>query len=99
MSANALTLSGESYSYDFTTSVDQAYLSGQKLVNGKAVMIAGDSDGSGIVEENDKSTYWENSVGIKEYIGSDLNLDTEIDNVDKNDFWLPNYNSGSQVPE
>ena len=99
MSTNALSLSGGSYAYDFTSSAIQAYLSGQNEVNGKGVMIAGDSDGSGIVGENDKSVFWETHAGTRDYLGSDLNLDKEVNNRDKNDFWLPNYNSASQVPE
>ena len=99
MSANALVISGGSYTYDFTSSASQAYLSGQNEINGKGVMIAGDSDGSGIVGDNDKSVFWETNAGTRDYLGSDLNLDKEVNNQDKNDFWLPNYNSGSQVPE
>ena len=29
----------------------------------------------------------------------DLNFDLQINNIDKNDFWLPNSGMGSQVPE
>ncbi|NOX47817.1 MAG: PKD domain-containing protein [Chlorobi bacterium] len=99
MSANALVLSGGGYTYDFTVNVNQAYLSGQNLVNGKAVMIAGDSDGNGTIDSTDKTAEWETQSGMRVYSGSDSNMDTEVDNRDKNDFWLPNYNSGSQVPQ
>ncbi len=99
MSANALTLSGGIYTYDYTSSITQAYLSGQKSVNAKAVMIAGDSDGFGTVGNSDISDFWETNAGTRGYLGSDLNLDTEVDNLDKNDFWLPNYNTATTVPE
>ncbi len=68
-------------------------------MNAKAVMIAGDSDGFGTVGNSDISDFWETNAGTRGYLGSDLNLDTEVDNLDKNDFWLPNYNTATTVPE
>ena len=51
------------------------------------------------VDDVDKSIQWENETGTEGYSASDLNLDTQINNQDKNDFWLPNFGEGSQVPE
>jgi PKD repeat protein/endonuclease/exonuclease/phosphatase family metal-dependent hydrolase len=99
MSANPLVLSGGIYTYDFTANINQAYLSGQNLINGKAAMMAGDSDGNGTIGTSDKTVQWETHSGTSVYAGSDLNLDTEVDNKDKNDFWLPNLNSTSKVPQ
>ena len=35
----------------------------------------------------------------KGYKLGDFNLDGNIDNLDKNDFWFPNVEKESQVPE
>ena len=37
--------------------------------------------------------------GKNTYSGSDLNFDLQINNLDKNDFWLPNLGKSSHVPE
>ena len=62
-------------------------------------MIAGDSDGLGSVNIDDKVINWEINAGTYGYNSSDLNLDTEVDNKDKDDFWVPNMGEGTQVPE
>jgi hypothetical protein len=98
MSANPLVLSGGTYAYDFTIGIDQAYLSGQNEISAKGAMIAGDSDGNGTIGTSDKTIQWETHSGTSVYSGSDLNLDTEVDNVDKNEFWLPNLDSSTMVP-
>ena len=80
--------------------MDQAYNSGQKYLSvGKYGMISGDADASSLIEQNDKSVYWEAGTGTAGYLQSDLNLDTQVNNQDKNDYWLPNLGEGSQVPE
>ena len=101
LSANALSGLGDVYFYDFTTGADKAYgTDAQKyLSSGIYGMISGDVDASGLIDQDDKSIYWEPSAGTTDYNNSDLNLDTEVDNKDKDDFWVSNFGSGSQVPE
>ena len=101
MSANPLTESGGVYSYDYTTTAGQAYgTNAQKyLSSGIYGMIAGDADASGLIDQDDKTIYWEPLAGTNGYNSSDLNLDTEVDNKDKDDFWVPNLGLGSQVPD
>jgi len=100
MSANPLVESDGVYSYNFTSSAEQAYLSNQKeLSPGVWGMISGDADASGLIDETDKSVLWEMQAGSKGYFQGDLNLNTQINNQDKNDFWLPNLVAGSQVPD
>ncbi len=88
------------YAYDFTTDVSLAYMDGQKLLGGGVYcgMIGGDSDGNGDVDTNDKDVNWTNDAGIAGYHGSDLNMDTQVNNQDKDDIWLPNDGEGTQIP-
>ncbi len=90
------------YAYDFRSGIDKAYpgtLSLKELASGTWGMISGDSDASGMVNQDDKTVLWETKTGLQGYLGSDLNLDTEVNNQDKNEMWLPNLGAGSQVPQ
>lgn len=62
-------------------------------------MYAGDADANGNIDYSDKSAEWENDAGFAGYAPFDMNLDGQINNIDKNDYWLPNEGEGSQVPE
>lgn len=101
ISSTAVTESGGSYPYDFTQSIGQAYLFGQKILSdGKAAMIGGNAfanDGS--IQPSDISNVWQTEAGYQGYTSGDLNLDYQINNLDKNDVWYPNQGAGSQVPE
>ena len=100
MSANPLIENGGIYSYNSTIAQNQAYNSGQVyLAPGIWGMRSGDSDASGLIDPADKSGLWESQAGTTGYYSSDLNLDTQVNNQDKNDYWMPNLGEGSQVPE
>ena len=47
----------------------------------------------------DNQIGYSDSAGTNGYNNSDLNLNTEVDNKDKDDFWVPNLGSESQLPE
>ena len=99
MSANALTNTGNVYSYDFTDALSKAYSDGQvDLGNGHFGMIAGDSDGNGVINADDKDINWNNDSGKQGYYNSDLNADSEVDNKDKNDVWEQNFGLQTSVP-
>jgi hypothetical protein len=99
MSANPLTESGGVYSYDFTTAMNQAYNSGQKeIAIGVWGMFAGDANADGLIEETDKIK-WEGQAGTSGYLSGDIDMNGQVDNKDKNDFWLPNFGEGTQVPD
>ncbi|MFU8844602.1 MAG: lamin tail domain-containing protein, partial [Bacteroidales bacterium] len=88
-------------SWDFTTAAGQTFgANGSKeLTPGVWGMFAGDVNADGIVNDADKSPAgWKTEVGEQGYLGSDLNLDSQSSNVDKNQFWLPNYLKNTQVP-
>ncbi|MCD4665404.1 MAG: hypothetical protein K8R68_09035, partial [Bacteroidales bacterium] len=47
----------------------------------------------------DKNDYWLFQNGNSGYLGSDFNMDTEVNDVDKITIWSPNAGVGSQIPE
>ena len=99
ISANALSRIGNTYSYDFTSSVSQAFGSGQKDLGGAAVMYGGDSNADGIVNDDDRTENWVPLAGEKGYLNGDVNLDGQVSNQDKNDIWQFNLNQEAQMPE
>jgi len=101
MSANPLPEAGGIYNYDFTASSVQTYgTNAQKnLGNGVFGMYAGDINADGIISEYDINLLWEPESGKSGYLPSDCNLDGQTDNLDKNDYWLENFNISSQVPD
>jgi len=101
MSASALTESGGVYPYNFTTGEAQAYggANGHKEIGtGIWGMIGGDTDASGTIEVADK-TAWAGQAGTTGYKSGDLNMNTQVDNTDKNDVYVGNSGSSSQVPD
>lgn len=95
---------GALYYHDFTDAPYKSFYIypnlAQKLINDKWVMIAGDANSDGLINEYDKSdSLWVEMTGYRGYHNFDLNQDGEVNNIDKNDFWLPNLDEGTQVPE
>jgi len=102
ISANPLVQTSGIYIYDYSTGAGQAYggSSGHKhLGSGIWGMMSGDGDGDGEVSPPDKINVWEVLVGTNGYLEGDYNMSTEVNNQDKNDYWLPNDGSGSYIPE
>ncbi|MBC8489706.1 MAG: Ig-like domain-containing protein [Bacteroidetes bacterium] len=100
MSSVPLVIGGGIYSYDFTTSASQAYLSGQKnLGGGEYGMFAGDADGNGDVHQDDINNVWTSDAGKNGYYPGDMDMNSNVNNQDKNDVWLPNNGTGGFVPE
>lgn len=102
MSSLPLTLSGDSYNYDFANGATKAYSefeSGQKeIATGIWGMIGGDNNANGYINDDD-ITQWESNTGTKGYDPSDFTLDAQVNNIDKNDVWYWNNGSSSQVPD
>lgn len=99
MSSSPLIESKGTFIYDFTDNISKAYLDGQKDIgNGYYGMIVGDSDGNGIIDEDDMNNSWSMNAGEQGYYLSDLNNDGEIDNIDKDDYWYVNLGSYTKVP-
>jgi hypothetical protein len=104
ISANPLVDVGGTFTYDFSSGSGQAYggTNSQNLLSSSPViwgMIPGDANATGLVAIGDKINVWSLQAGEKGYLESDFNYDGEVDNTDINDYWLPNMNKGSQIPE
>ncbi len=84
------------YTCNFNTGL--SYESGMKNVNGTFVMIGGDSNSDGQINQVDK-TVWNNFAGTLNYTTSDSNLDAQTDNTDKNEFIMENSGEESKIPE
>jgi len=90
------------YNYNFSTDEGTVYggaSAHKEVAPGVWGMIAGDGDGSGIIDMDDKLNVWENEAATKGYKFGDFNLDIDVDNQDKNDLWLPNKDKGTTVPD
>jgi hypothetical protein len=101
LSANELSLSGENYSYDFTTGSGQAYgtNSQKQFATGKWGMMSGDANADGTVEIGDLTPIWYNNAGNEGYYPADVNLDGQVDNMDKDSFCIPNTGKVTNVPQ
>jgi len=100
LSANDLTESGGTYSYDFSTALTQVYNGGsgyKEIATGVCGMVAGDADANGFINTSDHNI-WKTKTGQAGYNTTDYNLDTQTENKDKNDLWLDNIGKSSQVP-
>ncbi len=102
MSANALTQTAGVYTYNFTTTANQAYgnsAAGQKeIATGIWGMYGGDANGDGNTGVADK-TIWGSDVGTNGYKATDFDLSSQVNNPDKNDIWVGNVGAVSQVPD
>jgi hypothetical protein len=88
------------HSYDFTTVAGKAY--GDNLSDlgaGYFGMIGGNANEDGEINEFDGTEYWMQEVGHTGYLQSDVNLDTQSDNQDKNDIWFFNYGKEENLPQ
>ncbi len=100
MTAAGVTESDGVYVYDFSLDATQAYGSnaGYKDIGGVWGMVAGDATHDGLINLNDKSR-WASFAGQKGYLNSDFNLDSQVNNPDKNEMWYPNRVYTSQIPQ
>ena len=84
--------------YDFTIADTQFKADYAALLEtGVYGMIAGDANGNGQVQNDDKNDIWKVQVGTAGYKSADYNLNGEVQNDDKNDIWKLNVGTGTQV--
>jgi len=98
MSANGLTLTGNTYNYDFSSAITQAYNGSagyKEIATGIFGMVAGDIDGDGSVFSPDFAIWSTNSGTIGIYNNSDLDFDG---NTFSPDFAIWSANSGTTNP-
>ncbi len=100
MSANPLTRNPEGlYIYDFSFSSSQAHENGQlDLGGGIYGMYGGDLVPDGEINDLYDILFWILETGTSGYLNTDANLDGQINNQDKNDYWFKNLGSETKVP-
>jgi subtilisin family serine protease len=101
MSANPVVQTGGNYMYDFSAGSGQAHggSNAQKEIQpGVWAMIAGDINTDGVINPADKSPEWEVLAGEAGYHKADLNFDGQVNNMDKDDFLVPNLGKSSMIP-
>jgi hypothetical protein len=102
LSANPLTEVAGTYFYNFSTGEDKAIggsLGYKDIGGGYWGMVSGDANADGLLDDNDGIESWYLEVGESGYLGSDVNLDGQSNNLDKNDYWFINkYIYSSQAP-
>ncbi len=100
MSASALVLSDGVYSYNFTTSNSQAFgTDGQKqLATNRWGMYGGNCNGNDTINSSDIQI-WSQKAGKRGYFNADFNLNTQVNNPDKNDISVENMGKVSKVPQ
>ncbi len=62
-------------------------------------MMAGDGDGSGDIDILDKNNVWSPQAGNSGYLESDYNMNINVNNQDKNDFWFKNNGKVTYIPD
>jgi PKD repeat protein len=90
------------YFYNFSIGEGQVFggAEGHKeITNGIWGMRAGDGDGNGFIDIDDKTNIWESEAATKGYKSGDFNMDLDVNNKDKNNNWLPNRDKGTFVPD
>jgi len=106
MSAFGLTETNGVYTYDFSTGIKMVYQggAGYKQIDASPIvwgMVAADGNGDGLITPSDKTSVWTPLAGEQGYLPADFDLDSQVDNNDKNTLWRINYLNGfaSQIPD
>ncbi|MEZ5083240.1 MAG: metallophosphoesterase [Bacteroidales bacterium] len=102
ISAFSITESNGVYDYNFSSGENQAFggnLAQKEISTGLWSMIAGDGNADGLINMDDKTSFWSLLAGKMGYLSGDYNMDGNVNNEDKNDYWYSNLNMESQVPE
>lgn len=104
MTADSITLAdtvSAAGQYNFTDAQTKAFGASPMKVaaDGKFALKAGDADGDGQIQNDDKNTNWTSQVGQSGYRDGDFNMNNQVQNDDKNTYWTGNVGSGTQVPD
>jgi hypothetical protein len=101
MTSSAIPLSSSSsVLYDFTTSQTKAFGPDamEDLGDGNFAMIAGDGNGDGGVNIEDRNLVWRVQNGTIGYLPGDFDLNSGVNIIDRNLKWRVNNGNLSQVP-
>jgi hypothetical protein len=100
MSSTPLQRAGDTFSYDFAIAGEMAYgTSPQKLLGpGLFGLYAGNASANSIIDLDDLINGWWLFAGIGGYENADLNMDGQVENRDKNEYWFENTGYECQIP-
>ena len=101
LSASPLTYKKGTYSFNFSDGSEKVYGGTDgynQLYPGIWGMVSGDGDANGLIDINDKTVSWEIQAGESGYFHGDYNMDTQVENTDKDSYWLINTGKQSEVP-
>jgi hypothetical protein len=88
------------YTYDFSIDITNAYLDGQIQLDSDIFgMVAADANADDEINLSDIMQVWNTQAGLDGYLNGDFNLDKQVDNNDKNEYWYFNLFWDSKVPE
>lgn len=96
------TLADGIFNYNFTNGADKIYgsqIGFKELSPCIFGMKCGDSNGDGLINEEDKDIKWQFDAGFFGYLQGDMDRNGQCNNLDKNDFLIPNLGSECQVPD
>lgn len=102
MSANPLASFNNSFSYNFSSSSDQAFgglISQKQIGNGIWGMVSGNGLPDDQLNNNDKNDIWTLQYGTAGYWTGDFDMNGQVDSDDKVNLWAPNIGKGSLVPQ
>ena len=100
MTANAVTLSGGEYIYDFTTGEGQVYggpNAHKEIATGVWGMVSGDADANGEIDNKDKNDFWKAQYGNVGYLSGDFDMNGIVGTADKTGKWEDNAGNCSQI--
>ncbi len=97
MSPAAVAPAGNLYAHDFRGGAAFGFNPLKDLGGGAFGLYAGDGDGDGQVQNDDKNVVWRAEVGLAGYRAGDFNLNGQVQNDDKNGYWRPNVGRASPV--
>ena len=100
MTANAVTLSGGEYTYDFTTGEGQVYGGAnahKEIATGVWGMVSGDADANREIDNKDKNDFWKAQYGNVGYLSGDFDLNGIVGTADKTGKWEDNAGNCSQI--
>ena len=102
MSALAVERSAGVFTYDFSSGEGQAFggaLGHKDLGSGVWGLMAADANADGVVDDLDRSGSWMVQAGLAGYRSGDFNMDSQVNNPDKNSYLIENTGSSCQVPD
>ncbi len=102
LSSASPVLNGRVYSYDFTSGMDNVFggdKAHKQVYPGIWGMMAADANADGQIDNRDKNDIWWPQLYNTGYYSGDFNMDSEVNQMDMENFWKSNSGKSSFVPE